>query len=203
MAPPTTPYSTPTQVSYLLQPMFRGAIPGAGTAVTDTVFDQLIPWVDSVIDGYFRSVGYKIPFAVITGETWHVSQTTLLSYMSAIGAAAMAGGHVLNPAPAMMPIRSGGGDQHPYAIAIDKSLAKILETGYHLRGDFYLGTDAEQWLSEPLGPWSDFMIDYYDPARYQLVRGYTNMMRDVFIEMKGFNIKWDYLWRLKEAAFGT
>lgn len=203
MAPPTTPYSTPTQAAYLLQTMFRGVVPNAGTSVTDTVFDQLISWTDAVIDGDFRSVGYKIPFVVVTGETWHVSQTTLLSFISALGAAAMAGGHILNPAPAMMPIRSGGGDQHPYALAIDKTRLKIREDGFRLRANFYLGTKAEKWLSEPRGPWTDFMVDYYDPTRYQMVREYTEMMAGVFTDIGDLSINWDYLWTLKGGKFNA
>jgi len=201
MAAPATPYSTSAQVGLLLKTMFLGANPSATSPVTTEDFTQLISWVDSVIDSFFRSVGYKVPFVAMSGETWPTSQTVVLSYMSSIGAAAMAGGHILNPAPAMVPIRSGGGDQHPYTIAIDKSLQHVLDHGYHFRAQFYLGTKAEKWISEPQGPWTDFMVDRVDPTRYQMVRGYTDMIADVFDEYEAMDIDWDYMWSLKDSKF--
>jgi len=198
MTAPTRPYSTPSQVSYLLQNRFYGQSPSALTVPSSTVITQLIVWADGVIEMEFHAVGYKMPFAEISGETWPTPQTTLLSYMSAIGAAAMAGGHILKPAPAMSPGNKGS-QGSVYGKAFEAMQAHIKEDGYRFRSQYYSASKAEKWIAESYGPRMDFLEDYYDPTRYMLLKEYTEEMQGVFQDITEFNIDWDYLYRLRSA----
>jgi len=198
MAVPTKPYSTPTQVSYLIQNRFYAGAPSASTVPSDTVVEQLISWTDGMIDMAFHGTGYKIPWIEISGETWPAAQTALLTYMSALGAAAMAGGHILKPAPMMGPGREGSAG-NVYSIAVEKMLAQVREDGFRFRAQYYEGTKAEQWIANVYGPRVDFLEDYWDPTRYWLTRQYTEELEDIFDEMNELDVDWDYLFRLRSS----
>lgn len=198
MSPPVTPYTTPALASILAKNLFRGQVPSASTPVTSTELVQLIAWVDSMINGDFRSVGYKVPFLTLSGETWPTDQTVLLQFMSSVGAQAMASGHILLPAPTMRPGRVGG-EKNVYAVFIDSFRNSVRDGSSRFRAQYYMGTEAEKRLSEPHGPRTDFMEDYLDPTRYQLFRGYTDMMRDEFTDVQAEMIDWDYMYALRTA----
>ena len=195
----TVPYSTPAQAAYLLQNIFRGATPSGSTVVTDTVFVQLISWTDAMIDGNFAAVGYKVPYVALAGETWPVTQTVLLSYMSAVGAAAMAGGHILKPAPALQPGREGG-NQNVYALMIDRFFEQVNEHGFHFRAQYHEGTKAEKWLGKRYGPRTDFWSDYWDPTKYELMQDFTNRIRKVFVDIQDTEVDWDYLYSMRATS---
>ena len=142
--PPTTPYVTPTLAAMLMQNIFMGQVPQDDSAVTNTVMSQLITWTDGIINGMFKSVGYVVPFAAITGETWPTDQTVLLQIMSAVGCAAMASGHILLPAPRMIPGREGG-QQNVYAAMFRTFQTDVKENGAGFRANYRLGTKAEKW----------------------------------------------------------
>lgn len=200
MAAPTTPYSTPAQAAYLMQNMFRGVVPSGTTPVTSTVLAQLITWVDSVIDSDFAAVGYILPFVAVSGETWPTHQTAFLGFMSATGAAAMASGHILKPAPAMS-MGQQGGDQNVYAVMFNKFRTDIDKSGFHFRAQYYAGTKAEKWIATPYGPRMDFWpSDLYDPTQYELTRAYTNRMHELFSDVKDMDIDWDYMYALRDSS---
>jgi len=195
MAPPTPPYVTSALASLLLQNMFRGQVPDANTPITLDVYDQLIQWSCSYIDGWFASVGYKIPFATISGETWPTFQTTLLQMMAAVGAGALASGYVPLPAPRMVPNREGG-EQNVYSVMFHGFMTQIHENGLGFRAQYWLGRDAEQWCNEPYGPRTDFYDGYYDGTRYQLLADFTDTYMGVFQDMGKLDLNWDYLYEL-------
>ncbi len=192
MAAPATPYVTSELASILLQNMFRGQVPDANTPITESVYDQLITWSDSILGGWFAGVGYKIPFLEISGETWPTFQTTLLQIMSSVGSAALASGYVPLPAPRMVPGRDAG-QQNVYAVMFNSFREQIETNGCGFRGQYYLGKRAEQWCNEPYGPRTDFYDGYYDKTRYQLLKDFTDEYMTVFSDMKALGMDWDYL----------
>lgn len=192
--PPTTPYVTSELASILLQNMFRGQVPNAQTPVSDYVFGQLITWSDSLINSWFAGVGYKIPFATLSGETWPAHQTTFLQMMSAVGSAAMASGYVPMPAPASRP--SSSRSKNLYAQMLDSFRDAIKENGLGFRAQFWAGKPAERWCTEPTGPRTEFYDGYYDPSRYELFKDYTDRVAGVFSDMEELNLDWDYLYEL-------
>lgn len=198
MSVPTKPYSTPVQVGYLIQNRFYAGAPSPSTIPTGTVVEQLISWVDGMIEMAFHGTGYKIPWIEVSGETWPTAQTALLTYMSAIGAAAMAGGHILKPAPMMGPGREGS-TGNVYSIAVEKMLAQVREDGFRFRAQYYEGSKAEKWIAPVYGPRSDFLEDYWDPTRYWLSRRYTQEIADVFSEMVAMDLNWDYLFQMRSS----
>lgn len=199
MAVPTKPYSTSDQVGYLVQSKFYGGAPSPTTVPSSTVIATLITWTDGVIEMEFQSRGYKLPWVEISGETWPVAQTTLLGFMSAIGAAAMAGGHILKPAPMMGPGQRGS-QGNIYSIAFEQMRKQIETTGYRFRAQYYAGSKAEQWIAEPYGPRGDFMEDYWDPTDYWLLKQYTEELHTVFAEMNAMDIDWDFMFSLRATG---
>jgi len=198
--PPTSPFCTAAQISYLCQNLFRGQTPTSGTPVTvEVIEDYIIPWVDSMIEMQFQSVGYKVPFLTLAGEAWPTHQTTWLQFISATGGAAMAGGYILKPAPAMAPGRVGS-PKGVYAQMIDELMREITKSGFHFRAQYYDRTKAEKWLATPYGPRTDFWQDLWDPTRYELVRGYTKIISELFDDMQEMDINWDYFYSIRTGS---
>lgn len=196
---PTSPYATSAQVSYLLNSLFIGSTPGITTIPTKTMVENHVTWTDTVIDAAFRSIGYKIPFVVVSGETWPTSQTNFLSYFSALGAAAMAGGWILRPAPAIGS-GIGTGSGNIFADMFERVKRDIIDTGIGFRADYYLGTRAEKWLSEPYGPRVDFLEDYRDPTRFDMFSQYTDRILKEYAEVRSMNINWDFMFPARSAS---
>lgn len=199
MTTPTSPYCTNAQVAYLLQNQFFNVAPSGVTIPTDTVIDSIILWTDSVIEATFRGIGYKIPFAVMVGESWPSSQTTFLGYLSAVGTAAQVSGYILTPVPSRG-VGRGTGDESVFGRMFDRIKNDILNTGLGFRADYYLGTPAEKWLSEPYGPRIDFTENYEDPTRYELLKDYTDRILKEYDEVAAMNIDWDYLYALRAST---
>ena len=199
MTAPTTPYCTPAVAQVLSKSLFRGQAPGPTTPVTESEIETLITWSDARLNGDFRAIGYKIPFVEISGETWPTDQTALLQFWSAVGAMAMATGYILRPAPQMLPGRSGG-ERNVYEVMIEEARQQIREHGFHFRAQVYIGTKAEELLTEPQGPRTDYSQDYWDPTRYELFHDYTDRIRDLFSDMQDLVLEWDYIYLLREDA---
>ena len=138
---------------------------------------------------------FSIPFLTISGETWPTWQTTLLQMMSAVGAGAIASGHIPLPAPRMSPGREGG-SQNVYATMFNSFRTQIEKSGMGFRGQYYLGKPAEQWCNEPVGPRTDFYDGYYDPTRYMLLADFTDKFKGVFGDMAELDMDWDYIYEL-------
>ena len=149
-----------------------------------------------MLEGDFSSVGYKIPFQTISGETWPTYQTNLLQFMSAIGSMAMATGHILSPAPALIAGRVSG-DRNAYSVLIDGFRNQIRADGFRFRAQYWPGTKAEKNLATIYGPSTDFGADYWDPTRYELLRAYTNRIVEMFSDVQDYNINWDYVYGMR------
>lgn len=195
MSPPTTPYVTPNLAAILMQNLFGGQAPSDNTAVQSDVLKQLIEWTDAIVNGLYRSVGYKVPFATLAGETWPAHQTSILQIMSAIGSASMASGQILLPAPRMVPGREGG-ERSVWAVMFDQLREQVLESGLGFRAQYWLGTKAMGFCNEPYGPRTEFYDGYYDPARHELLHDYTDRMKAVFTDVQDMDIDWNYLYDL-------
>jgi hypothetical protein len=195
MPAPTTPYVTPALASILAQNMFRGQVPNANTSISEEVYEQLITWGDSLIEGWFSGVGYKIPFAVLPGETWRTQQTTILQVMSAVVATSIGTGYIPLPAPRMVPGRESG-SRNAYAMMTDNFKTAIAENGMGFRAQYWLGKKAMKFCTEPVGPRTDFRDGYYDPTRYQLLGKFTDEFMGVFEDMGDLGLQWDYLYEL-------
>jgi len=198
MAAPTTPYSTADQVSYLMQALYFKGRPTESTVPSTNVLETLIDWTDGVIDATFRSVGYVIPFAEVTAGSWPISQTQWLSFMSAVGAAAFAGGYVLQPFPVHgMP--RGSGEENAYARLFDTMRSEVFE-GIRFNAQYTLGTKAEKIMADPYGPRLDFLEDYIDPTRYLLIRDYSDMIMSEYEDMDATNLDLDYFYNLRATT---
>lgn len=210
MTAPSPPFTTTAAVAYMLSVKLNLATDfSADTTPTKTAVEQFITWVDSQIEGQFRMAGYKIPLAVISGETWPTSQTTYLQLVSTLGVAAMAGGHSQRPAPALSASRQGGSGnvlQDLYQAELDKiftllpgSRGKASGNGVTLlnfRADYYAGSIAEMAVTEPKGPTTDFLESKYDPMRQLDNWSIADKILDIEQSMRDLEISWDYLYGL-------
>ncbi len=199
MTAPTSPYCNTAQVSYLLQNTFFRGVPTQDTVPTDDVITGLITWTDGVIQTTFQAIGYKIPFAVLSSETWPAHQTSFLQFMSMIGTAAMVSGYILTPVPLRRPDRASG-ETNVFATMFNRMRDDIRETGLMFRADHYVGTKAEKFISEPYGPRVDYLEDYFDPTRFQKLNAYTEMILKEHDDITARNIDWDYLQDLEAAT---
>ena len=197
MTAPSTPYVTPALASILSKQMFKGQAPSSNTSVDNTELAQLIAWTDSMLNVDFASLGYKIPFQTISGETWPAHQTVFLQFASAVGAMAMATGYILAPAPALVAGRVSG-ERNAYAVMIEGFRNQIRQDGFMFRAQYYNGTKAERLIATKYGPYTDFLGDHWDPTRYELLREYTERIVDVYADIAGYNIDWDYLYDERE-----
>jgi hypothetical protein len=162
--------------------------------------ETLIIWTDAVIDAAFRTVGYVIPFAAISGESWAASQTNLIAYLSAIGAAAMCGGWILRPAPSLGPITGNAASGNVFAEMFERMKSDVYKGGLGIRASYQLQSKAEKWCAEPYGPRMDFLEDYFDPTRNQMLIEYTNMIMDAHEEITDLDLDFDYLFSLRATT---
>lgn len=174
------------------------------TMPTKSTAEQVVKWISSQVDMAYGAAGYKIPFVVMTGESWPASQTNYLTLVTCLGTAAYLGGHFLKPAPAVAPGREGG-TGNLFQDLFDRELRKVWDGRYtHLRwrADYYAGTPAEEAVREPGGPVTDFMEGKFDPTRYEGFWDVTETMRQVQMEIKDLELEWDYLYDYKSFNVG-
>lgn len=196
----TSPYTTAENVSRLLINLFKGVVPSASTTPTETSVNQAIYWAAGQIEMTYAEVGYVIPFADMTGETWPTYQTTYLDIVNALGAAGYVGGHMLRPAPAIGPSK-GQQFGNLYQELFDKELQAIIKgKGKRFRASYYAGTPAEQMLCDPEGPRLDFMDQLYDPARYVGIWGLTDLFDEFRESIDALDLDWDFMTAFKTAA---
>ena len=199
MSAPTAPYATSAQVAVLLTNLLKGGADfTTGTTPTKAMVDSVILWVSSQVDMQFGAAGYKVPFVEISGETWPTSQTQYLALITSLGSAAYVGGHILKPAPAVN-AGSPGGAGNVFQDLFDKQLKRIFDedserTRLRFRADFYAGTPAENALTQPSGPTTDFMEGYYDLSSHQTLWDFTQTMREIQETLRDYQIPWNYMW---------
>lgn len=114
-----------------------------------------------------------------------------------VGTAAMISGYILTPIP-------GRGNRptamNAYGEMFDKMKSDVIDKGLGFRAQYYLGSKAERWLTEPYGPRMDFLEDYIDPTRYLFLKDYTNMILDEYDVVGNWSLNWDYLYDLRAAT---
>jgi len=199
MSAPTTPFTTNGLVTYLLQNTFFGGVASAVTVPNDSVLSQLITWTDSIILQSFQTVGYEIPFDELSGETWPTNQTTFLQFLSSCGTAAWISGYVLNPVPTRTSSQASG-ETNVWAVVFNRIKNDILKNGLRFRAAYYPGTLAEKIIADPYGPRMDYLEDWIDPTRNQLLKDYTDMIMNEYEDIGEMIIDLDYLYRLRETT---
>lgn len=199
---PTPPYTTSAMVEYLLRTTLSGNPIGTSTTPDKSMVDQIITWVCAQIDLQFQSAGYVLPLDVVSGETWPTHQTTYLQLVATLGATAMAGGHALRPAPALGPGRQGGTGnsmQDLYNTELNKIYdPKTGRTTLNYRANYYAGTPAQEALTLPKGPTTDWMEGKYDPYRELCAYDVADriLLVQSYMSSSYKNLQWDYVYSL-------
>ena len=209
MTAPSPPYTNSDMVSYMLTTMLSSGSFGAATTPNLDRVDQFITWISAQVDMQFSAAGYVLPLAVISGETWPTHQTTYLQLVTTMGAAAMAGGYSLRPAPATAPGRQGGSG-NVYGDLFNEELKKIWDpqtksTTLNFRADYYVGSPAQIACTEPKGPTTDFLEGRFDPTRELGLFDVADRVLVIQDSMKDLNLTWDYMYGLYDIdkGFGT
>lgn len=179
------PYCTTAHVALFLT-MARGGKPvdyGPNSIPSEDVVDQFISSVASQIDMAYMSVGYRIPFQPMTGETWPEAQTEFLRFINTVGVAAFMGGNVATP-----PVVAPGRPQASGSMYRDEWMKYLDEiriigefsrqpTRALLRALTYNDTGAEWRLSISRPATTDFSEGYYDPTKFDLFHAFTDRTR--------------------------
>lgn len=206
MTAPTSPFASTKQIAYLLLMLLPGRIEDPDFNDVDTnpsltVVKQIRSMKSAEMMMKFASVGYKIPFVVLTGETWPSHQTDFLSLVEAMGTAGMLADS-LSPAPAMM--GESGPDSNKYTATFNEWLRTIDKSGAGLRADYHIGTRAEQWLVTPRAPTTEYTAgypnNYEDPAKGGLLLENLSYLEKQYSDMTARNLDWDYVYRLRTLA---
>lgn len=183
MTVPSKPYASSSQVALLI-PQLMGSLvdfDDVSTTPRKTAVDQYLMWVATQIDLQFSQAGYIVPFQVLTDETWPEHQTYFLELLNALGAAALAGGHVLKPAPALSPGR-GNSTGNIYQDMYNTELRKIWDgtrSMIRFRCKSYAGTPAEYSVTEPIGPSLDYMVGKLNPEDFLMFEEYTILKNNI------------------------
>lgn len=161
--------------------------------------------IASRIDMAYMSVGYIIPFTVISGETWLSGQTDFLKYANVIGTAAYMGGNVASP-PVTAPGRprpSGSLYWEEWNKLIDE-IKMVGEKSDRptlalLRAQTRSGTGANWRLSTSQPMTTDFLEGFYDPTQYDMMHGFTERTKDFYQDMADLAPESpDYLWLMHQ-----
>lgn len=185
MSVPTKPYATSSQVALLLPQLMNGLsdFDDSTTTIRKTSVDQYLVWISNELDLQFQQAGYVVPFLELDSETWPEHQSHYLELVTALGAAALTGGHVLKPAPALSPGR-GNSSGNIYQDMYNLELRKIWEpfqqrTDIRFRCKAYAGSKAEWSISEPTGMSVDYMVGKRLPEDYMLFEDYTILRHNI------------------------
>lgn len=200
MAAPTPPFATTEQVAEFMPAFieFASDFTASSTPKKSSV-SSVLALVSSQIEISFGQAGYLLPLTEIDGETWPTSQTSYLQLLTIMGTVGMTGGKMLNPAGALTSARQVGSG-NLFKDFFDTEIKKIPVSRFRAR--FYIGTQAEKMLSEPMGPTTDFFEGYYDPMRYLSFEETTNKIRAIEQSMTDLMVNWDYLYGLFDQPLG-
>jgi hypothetical protein len=181
MANPTKPYATSAQVAFLIPNLMNGNtdFDDIKTNPKKSAVDQYISWVSIQLDMQFQQAGYVLPLTSLDGEEWPEHQTMYLQLVSALGAAALTGGHVHKPAPAVSTGRgnsSGNIYQDMFNLELNKIWDKTNKTSdIRFRAKYYSSTPAEKSVMEPYGPSLDYLTGNMNPEDFLMLEDYTNL----------------------------
>lgn len=177
---PSAPYCTSSDVyfmrAYAMDPA-ASDFPVAGTP-RKSVVEYWIDQMASRIDMLYASVGYEIPLAAITGETWPTHQTTFLQYLNAIGVASIIGGNASTP-----PVVSFVGGRRESRSFYEHEWMQLMEDirtikdrnpgSTLIRAATLSGTGADYLLTEAMPPLTDWLEGYTDPTHFDTLRTFT------------------------------
>lgn len=183
MALPLKPYATSAQVALLLPQLMNTHtdFDDLNTMPRKTAVDQYLVWISNEIDLQFQQAGYIIPFQELSGESWPEHQSHYLELIAALGAAALSGGHVLKPAPALTTGR-GNSSGNIYQDMYNLELRKIWDgrsSNIRFRCRTYSGTPAEWSISEPIGPSLDYIVSKMNPEDFLSFSDYTQLRQNI------------------------
>lgn len=213
MTAPSPPFATSAAVAYLLQTFLQMGtdFDEVETTPRKSTVEQHITWVSAQVEMQFQMAGYVVPLATVSGETWPSSQTTYLQLVTSFGAAALSGGHSLRPAPALGPGQPGSSG-NIFQDMFQQELRKIFtppvgiggvgKTFLKFRAQYYAGTPAEEAISLPKGPTTDFWEGHYDPMRQLSNWDIADKVLAIQQSMTDLEISWDYLYSLFDLQKG-
>ena len=184
MTVPNKPYAVSAQVALLLPNLMNSKTDfDDNTTIKKSAVDQYLTWISNEIDLQFQQAGYVVPFQELDGESWPEHQNYYLELLASLGAAALTGGHVLKPAPALTPGR-GNSSGNIYQDMYNLELRKIWDafaqrTDIRFRCKAYAGSKAEWSISEPTGPYVDYMVGRMNPEDFLLFEDYTILRNSI------------------------
>lgn len=201
MTLPSKPYATSAQVSLLIPNLMNGNTdfnddvdPKKATNPKKSAVDQYLSWISNQIDMQFSQAGYVLPFAELDGETWPEHQTLYLELVAALGAAAMVGGHIHKPAPAIS-TGKGSSTGNLFQDMFNNELKKIFDaygkiSNIRFRAKYYSSTPAEKSVLEPYGPSLDYLTGNMNPEDFMMMENYTNLKYSIskFVSVGANNI---------------
>lgn len=207
MTAPTAPWTTAEVCAYLMSTTLKTGTNFTATSTPNTTMvTTFIGWISSQIEMQFSMAGYLIPLAELSGETWPSSQTTYLQLVATLGSVAMAGGYSQRPLPAVAPGRissSGNVFQDLYNAELNKIYnMQTGKTYLNFRARYGIGTPAQEALTDPQGPSTDFMEGYFDPEKYYDNWMVANKVLAIQQTMVDMDINWDYMYRLLNRGLG-
>jgi hypothetical protein len=184
MSIPIKPYATSSQVA-LLVPAVMNSNPDFNDVTTPrkAAVDQYLTWISQQVDLQFQQAGYIVPFVELADETWPEHQNYYLELLTALGAAALTGGHTMKPAPALSPGR-GNSTGNIYQDMFNLELRKIWDwstkmSNIRFRARAYAGTPAEWSITEPIGPSLDYMVSRMAPEDFLMFEDYTILRNNI------------------------
>lgn len=190
MAVPSKPYTTTAQVAMLIPVLLNNATDFSTTTTPKKAqVEQYITWVSNQIDMQFQQAGYIMPFQSLDDETWPEHQTYYLQLIAALGSAALTGGHVLKPAPAISTGR-GVSTGNIYQDLYNQELKKVYSNGsgyginsetssIRFRCKAYSGSVAEKSVREPTGPTLDYIEGKMSPEDFLMFSDYTQLRNNI------------------------
>lgn len=198
MAAPTSPYCESADVAALLPNLLNQASDfSISTTPTKTAVENLISKWANRVDLAFAAVGYYVPFQEIDDEDWADWQTGVLLLMNAVAVAGALTGPIMKPAPAIG--NRQGSTDNPFTAEFKELVGEIKETGLGFRAAARVGTRAEEFISAPIGPMTDYLMGYVDRSQWATTGEYTAAVEIVRrrYQVSGMRWAWDHLaeWR--------
>jgi hypothetical protein len=122
--------------------------------------------------------------------------------MTAFGVAGSLGGPALKPAPALGPAR--GRSENLYTREFNRLSRDVRQNGLGFRALYRVGSPAEEFVREPMGPVTDYLLGYVDPTRYQTTFEYTQLFEKVRrdYDIAAGTRAWDHLADNRRSLIG-
>lgn len=203
MTAPVGPYCTSEDVAAFLLNLAPSGDFSTNTTPTKAAVESLIGMYSGWIEARFASIGYFVPWVELDGESWPDFQGAILKLMNALGAAGAISGPVLKPAPAI----GGKRGQADNVLTADfkQFLEQVSVDGHGIRAKYRVGSKAERFVHDPIGPLTDYLLGYFDATNWQTTFEYTAMVESVrndFVVGLGTN-PWDNMLSRRRTLVGV